>query len=173
MLWSRHFEEFSLKMRYMFGVECKAHTDRNHMAFYIWLKFLSVYIQCIVLHRVPQIAILRYAVNIDKFSMDMYFDEVYGFIFALVPEVKIGLVVKFSVISASFLGPGPWLPSTFPVGSENTERRSIGIGNVFVVVLHFRTRITLNERIVFCISLGCLILNVGRMTLFNNFLSMF
>ena len=58
------------------------------MAFYIWLKFLSVYIQCIVLHRVPQIAILRYAVNIDKFSMDMYFDEVYGFIFALVPEVK-------------------------------------------------------------------------------------
>ena len=47
-----------------------------------------MYIQCIILHRVPQIAILRYAVNIDKFSMDMYFDEVYGFIFALVPEVK-------------------------------------------------------------------------------------
>ena len=104
MLWSRHFEEFSLKMRYMLGVECKAHTDRNHMEFYIWLKFLSVYIQCIVLHRVPQIAILRYAVNIDKFSMDMYFDEVYGFIFALVLEVKNRTGCEVQCNKCQFLG---------------------------------------------------------------------
>ena len=50
----------------------------------------------------------------------------------------------------------------------------IGFGNIFVVVLHFLTkltsRITLIREIVFCIGLGCLILDVGQMTLFYNFL---
>ena len=33
--------------------------------------------------------------------------------------------------------------STFPVVSEITERRNIKLGNVFVVVLHFLTKLTL------------------------------
>ena len=35
--------------------------------------------------------------------------------------------------------------TTFPVGSEITERRSIGFGNFLVVVLHFLTKLTLHK----------------------------
>ena len=67
------------------------------------------------------------------------------------------LDIRFSVTSASFLGA---LGHT-TLGLGNTDKRSTGFGNVFVVVRHFQIqetlRITLKARIVFCIHLGCLI----------------
>ena len=83
------------------------------------------------------------------------------------------LDIRFSVTSASFLGA---LGHT-TLGLGNTDKRSTGFGNVFVVVRHFQIqetlRITLKARIVFCIHLGCLISDVGQMTLFHNFFLIF